>query len=72
MPQVLDVLRPVTIPYSELRQRRIKATRRSRDVKNYVNPPDGMVAETKMANHGLLKLWRMAYGSHVVASWRVS
>jgi len=72
MRQVLDVLRPVTIPCSEFRQRRIKATRRPRAFKVYINPHDGTVAETKMANHGLLKRWKKAYGSHVVESWRVS
>ncbi|MBV4540101.1 histone-like nucleoid-structuring protein, MvaT/MvaU family [Pseudomonas vlassakiae] len=46
-----------------------KAPRRERQVKQYKNPHDGQIIETKGGNHKLLKEWKAQYGSDVVESW---
>jgi len=46
-----------------------KAPRRTRQVKQYKNPHNGEIIETKGGNHKLLKEWKAQYGSDVVESW---
>ncbi|KAF1311999.1 transcriptional regulator [Pseudomonas sp. SG-MS2] len=46
-----------------------KSPRRARQVKQYKNPHDGAVIETKGGNHKLLKEWKAEYGSDVVEGW---
>jgi len=46
-----------------------KAPRRARQVKQYKNPHNGEVIETKGGNHKLLKEWKTEYGSDEVESW---
>ncbi|MNO20171.1 hypothetical protein D3C76_99170 [compost metagenome] len=46
-----------------------KAPRRARQVKQYKNPHNGEIIETKGGNHKLLKKWKAEYGSDVVESW---
>lgn len=46
-----------------------KAQRRPRQVKQYKNPHNGELIETKGGNHGLLKQWKAQYGADVVESW---
>lgn len=46
-----------------------KAPRRARQVKQYKNPHNGEVIETKGGNHKLLKEWKAQYGSDEVESW---
>lgn len=46
-----------------------KATRRERQVKQYKNPHNGEIIETKGGNHKLLKEWKAQYGSNVVEGW---
>lgn len=46
-----------------------KAPRRARQVKQYKNPHNGEIIETKGGNHKLLKEWKAQYGSDVVESW---
>lgn len=46
-----------------------KTTRRARQVKQYKNPHNGEIIETKGGNHKLLKEWKAQYGSDVVESW---
>jgi len=46
-----------------------KTPRRARQVKQYKNPHNGEVIETKGGNHKLLKEWKAEYGSDEVESW---
>ncbi|SNB62928.1 H-NS family protein MvaT [Pseudomonas sp. URIL14HWK12:I8] len=46
-----------------------KAPRRARQVKQYKNPHNGEIIETKGGNHKLLKDWKKQYGAEVVESW---
>lgn len=46
-----------------------KAPRRARQVKQYKNPYNGEIVETKGGNHKLLKEWKKQYGSDVVEGW---
>ncbi|PJY96961.1 MULTISPECIES: histone-like nucleoid-structuring protein, MvaT/MvaU family [Pseudomonas] len=48
-----------------------KAPRRARQVKQYKNPHNGEIIETKGGNHKLLKEWKAKYGAAVVESWIV-
>lgn len=47
----------------------VKAPRRARQVKQYKNPHNGEIIETKGGNHKLLKEWKAEYGSDEVESW---
>ncbi|GLO49611.1 hypothetical protein PPUN110474_10110 [Pseudomonas putida] len=47
-----------------------KTPRRARQVKQYKNPHNGEIIETKGGNHKLLKEWKAEYGADVVESWR--
>lgn len=38
-------------------------------VKQYKNPHNGEIIETKGGNHKLLKEWKAEYGSDVVEGW---
>lgn len=44
-------------------------TKRARKVKQYKNPHNGEVIETKGGNHKTLKEWKAKWGSDVVESW---
>lgn len=46
-----------------------KNQRRARHLKQYKNPHDGTVIETKGGNHKLLKAWKAKYGAEQVESW---
>jgi len=46
-----------------------KAPRRARQVKQYKNPHNGEIIETKGGNHKLLKEWKAEYGSDEVEGW---
>jgi cupin superfamily acireductone dioxygenase involved in methionine salvage len=46
-----------------------KAPRKAREVKQYKNPHNGEMIETKGGNHKLLKVWKAEYGSDEVESW---
>ncbi|HHJ1299249.1 MULTISPECIES: histone-like nucleoid-structuring protein, MvaT/MvaU family [Pseudomonas] len=46
-----------------------KAPRRERQVKQYKNPHNGAIIETKGGNHKLLKEWKAEYGADEVESW---
>ncbi|MCX2889980.1 H-NS histone [Pseudomonas sp. LB-090624] len=45
------------------------ATKRARKVKQYKNPHNGEVIETKGGNHKTLKEWKANWGGDVVESW---
>ena len=44
-------------------------TKSARKVKQYKNPHNGEVIETKGGNHKTLKEWKAKWGSDVVESW---
>ncbi len=46
-----------------------KAPRRERQVKQYKNPHNGEIIETKGGNHKLLKEWKAQYGGDTVEAW---
>lgn len=46
-----------------------KSPRRARQVKQYKNPHNGEIIETKGGTHKLLKEWKSQYGADVVESW---
>ena len=46
-----------------------KAPRRARQVKQYKNPHNGEIIETKGGNHKLLKEWKAEYGSDEEEGW---
>ncbi|MNJ44385.1 hypothetical protein D3C77_394350 [compost metagenome] len=46
-----------------------KTPRRARQVKQYKNPHNGEVIETKGGNHKLLKEWKAQYGGDMVEGW---
>lgn len=46
-----------------------KAPRRARQVKQYKNPHNGEIIETKGGNHKLLKDWKAQYGAEQVETW---
>ncbi|WP_409292199.1 histone-like nucleoid-structuring protein, MvaT/MvaU family [Pseudomonas sp. KCJK9058] len=46
-----------------------RAPRRARQVKQYKNPHNGEIIETKGGNHKLLKEWKAEYGPEEVESW---
>ncbi|MFG0528979.1 histone-like nucleoid-structuring protein, MvaT/MvaU family [Pseudomonas sp. yb_2] len=48
-----------------------KTPRRARQVKQYKNPHNGEIIETKGGNHKLLKEWKAQYGADEVESWLV-
>lgn len=43
--------------------------KRARKVKQYKNPHNGEVIETKGGNHKTLKAWKEQYGAETVESW---
>ncbi|GAB7533428.1 DNA binding protein [Pseudomonas sp. 3A(2025)] len=45
------------------------ATKRARKVKQYKNPHNGEVIETKGGNHKTLKEWKARWGGDEVESW---
>ncbi|MCL5042311.1 MAG: DNA binding protein [Gammaproteobacteria bacterium] len=44
-------------------------SKRPRKVKQYKNPHNGDVIETKGGNHKTLKAWKQEYGNDTVESW---
>ncbi|TDV70032.1 histone-like nucleoid-structuring protein MvaT [Pseudomonas sp. LP_7_YM] len=44
-------------------------TKRARKVKQYKNPHNGEIIETKGGNHKTLKEWKAKWGSNDVESW---
>ncbi|TVP88813.1 MAG: H-NS histone [Pseudomonadaceae bacterium] len=43
--------------------------KRARKVKQYKNPHNGEIVETKGGNHKTLKAWKQQYGNDTVESW---
>ena len=66
--QILDTHhKPSTKSHSAVKTS--AGTRAPRKVKQYRNPHNGEVVETKGGNHITLKQWKTQYGSDTVESW---
>ncbi|WPO99123.1 histone-like nucleoid-structuring protein MvaT [Pseudomonas sp. HR96] len=48
---------------------KVPGTKRARKVKQYKNPHNGEIIETKGGNHKTLKEWKAKWGGDVVESW---
>ena len=48
---------------------KVAGTKRARKVKQYKNPHNGEVVETKGGNHKTLKEWKAKWGGDEVESW---
>lgn len=48
---------------------KVTGTKRARKVKQYKNPHNGEVIETKGGNHKTLKEWKAKWGGDVVEGW---
>ena len=48
---------------------KVTGTKRARKVKQYKNPHNGEIIETKGGNHQTLKEWKAKWGGDVVESW---
>ncbi len=67
--QVIELLDPKAVIARPLSEPRIKAERKPRALKVYVNPHNGEVVETKGGNHKKLKYWKSEYGADTLESW---
>lgn len=67
--QVIELLDPKAEIARPVSEPRIKAPRKPRALKVYMNPHDGEVIETKGGNHKRLKYWKSEYGADTVESW---
>lgn len=68
---VINLLDPQAMRRPAAQAAAEKTPRRSRKVKQYKNPHNGEVIETKGGNHKLLKEWKSQYGADEVESWVV-
>jgi len=65
---VIDVLDPQKA-HRSISVSTEKAPRRARQVKQYKNPNNREVIETKGGNHKILKEWKAKYGAAEVEGW---
>ena len=70
LPDVINILDPQAKAGKAVRGA-VKATgtKRARKVKQYKNPHNGEVIETKGGNHKTLKEWKAKWGGDVVEGW---
>ncbi|MNO29490.1 hypothetical protein D3C76_194040 [compost metagenome] len=66
---IINILDPQASRRSTAPATTEKAPRRERQVKQYKNPHNGEIIETKGGNHKLLKEWKAKYGNDTVESW---
>lgn len=66
LPELVSLMDPES---KVVKADQVKATRRPRKVKQYKNPHDGSIIETKGGNHKELKAWKAQYGDEVVEGW---
>jgi len=66
---IINILDPQTNRRAAAPVAAEKTARRARQVKQYKNPHNGEIIETKGGNHKLLKEWKAKYGADVVESW---
>ncbi|UVL75883.1 DNA binding protein [Pseudomonas putida] len=66
---IINILDPQTRRRATAPVAAEKGPRRARQVKQYKNPHNDEIIETKGGNHKLLKEWKAEYGSDEVESW---
>jgi cupin superfamily acireductone dioxygenase involved in methionine salvage len=66
---IIDILDPQANRRAAAPAAAEKAPRRARQIKQYKNPHNGEIIETKGGNHKLLKEWKAEYGSDEVEGW---
>lgn len=66
---VISILDPQSSRRSGVAAPVEKSARRARQVKQYKNPHNGEIIETKGGNHKLLKEWKKQYGAEEVENW---
>ncbi|MCT8945370.1 histone-like nucleoid-structuring protein, MvaT/MvaU family [Pseudomonas iridis] len=66
---IINILDPQTNRLAAASVAAEKAPRRARQIKQYKNPHNGEIIETKGGNHKLLKEWKAEYGADTVESW---
>ncbi|AVD91495.1 H-NS histone family protein [Pseudomonas putida] len=66
---IINILDPQANRHAAAPTAAEKAPRRARQVKQYKNPHNGEIIETKGGNHKLLKEWKAQYGADVVEGW---
>ncbi|MDD2004071.1 histone-like nucleoid-structuring protein, MvaT/MvaU family [Pseudomonas putida] len=66
---IINILDPQASRRAAAPEAAEKTPRRARQTKQYKNPHNGEVIETKGGNHKLLKEWKAQYGADVVESW---
>lgn len=70
LPDVINILDPQSKAGKAVRGAvKTTGTKRARKVKQYKNPHNGEVIETKGGNHKTLKEWKAKWGGDVVESW---
>ncbi|WP_248763733.1 histone-like nucleoid-structuring protein MvaT [Pseudomonas sp. 13-2922] len=70
LPDVINILDPQAKAGKAVRGAvKTTGTKRARKVKQYKNPHNGEVIETKGGNHKTLKEWKAKWGGDVVESW---
>ena len=66
---IIALLDPDAKVSKNARAGKATGTKRARKVKQYKNPHNGEVIETKGGNHKTLKEWKAKWGGDVVESW---
>ncbi|WP_339511026.1 histone-like nucleoid-structuring protein MvaT [Pseudomonas sp. RL_15y_Pfl2_60] len=66
---IIALLDPDAKVSKNARAGKTTGTKRARKVKQYKNPHNGEVIETKGGNHKTLKEWKAKWGGDVVESW---
>lgn len=66
---IIALLDPDARPARPGRAAKAAPTKRARKVKQYKNPHNGEVIETKGGNHKTLKEWKAKWGAETVESW---
>ncbi|KIH82008.1 MULTISPECIES: histone-like nucleoid-structuring protein MvaT [Pseudomonas] len=70
LPDVINILDPQAKAGKAVRGAvKTTGTKRARKVKQYKNPHNGEVIETKGGNHKTLKEWKAKWGGDVVEGW---
>ncbi|MBV6750554.1 DNA binding protein [Pseudomonas chlororaphis] len=70
LPDVINILDPQSKAGKAVRGAvKTTGTKRARKVKQYKNPHNGEVIETKGGNHKTLKEWKAKWGGDVVEGW---
>ncbi|PVZ11193.1 MULTISPECIES: histone-like nucleoid-structuring protein MvaT [unclassified Pseudomonas] len=66
---IVAILDPNAYPAKAPRTAKVATPKRARKVKQYKNPHNGEVVETKGGNHKTLKEWKAKWGPEEVESW---